>query len=124
MLSEGRGLLLATSGDFPWPPAGTSSGHQWGLSHGHGHRGMGGKWDGEEGGGPGRPTEGPGTGRRERGGAWRHRVGQALLAQPNQGLGGVGGPTARICDWGDGLRPRWVLNLITTTPRQDRRCLR
>src|SRR4051794_20907642 len=24
------------SGDFPWPPAGTSTGHQWGLSHGHG----------------------------------------------------------------------------------------
>ena len=36
MLSEGRGLLPATSGDFSWPPAGTSSGHQSGLSHGHG----------------------------------------------------------------------------------------
>ena len=37
MLSEGWGLLLATSGDFCWPPVGPSSGHQWGLSHGHGH---------------------------------------------------------------------------------------
>jgi hypothetical protein len=36
MLSEGRGLLPATSGDFSWPPAGTSSGHQRRLSHGHG----------------------------------------------------------------------------------------
>lgn len=37
MLSEGWGLLVATSGDFSWPPAGTSSGRQWGLFHGHGH---------------------------------------------------------------------------------------
>ena len=36
MVSEGWGLLLATSGDFSWPPVGTSTGHQWGLSHGHG----------------------------------------------------------------------------------------
>ncbi len=28
---------MATSGDFSWPPAGTSTGHQWILSHGHGH---------------------------------------------------------------------------------------
>ena len=35
-VSEERGLPLATSGDFSWPPAGTSSGHQRGLSHGHG----------------------------------------------------------------------------------------
>lgn len=28
---------MATNGDFPWPQTGTSSGHQWGLSHGHGH---------------------------------------------------------------------------------------
>src|SRR5215204_3912123 len=35
--SEERGLPLATSGDFSWPPAGTSTGHQRGLSHGHGH---------------------------------------------------------------------------------------
>ncbi len=27
---------MATSGDFSWPPAGTSTGHQWILSHGHG----------------------------------------------------------------------------------------
>src|ERR1035438_1388616 len=38
ILNEGRGLLLATSGDFSWPPAETSVGHQWILSHGHGHR--------------------------------------------------------------------------------------
>ena len=37
MLNEGWGLLLATSGDFSWPPVGTSRGHQWILSHGHGH---------------------------------------------------------------------------------------
>ena len=36
MLNEGRGLLLATSGDFSWPPVGTSVGHQRILSHGHG----------------------------------------------------------------------------------------
>ena len=28
---------MATSWDFSWPPAGTSTGHQWILSHGHGH---------------------------------------------------------------------------------------
>ena len=38
MLNEGRGLLLATSGDFSWPPVGTSVGHQRILSHGHGHQ--------------------------------------------------------------------------------------
>ena len=27
-----------TSRTSTWPPAGTSPGHQWGLSHGHGHR--------------------------------------------------------------------------------------
>ena len=36
ILNEGRGLFLATSGDFSWPPAETSVGHQWILSHGHG----------------------------------------------------------------------------------------
>jgi hypothetical protein len=35
--SERWGLPLATSGDFSWPPAGTSTGHHRGLSHGHGH---------------------------------------------------------------------------------------
>ena len=34
--SEGRGLLLATSGDSCRPPAGTSHGHQRRLFHGHG----------------------------------------------------------------------------------------
>ena len=29
---------MATSGDFSWPPAGTSVGHQWILSHGHGQQ--------------------------------------------------------------------------------------
>jgi hypothetical protein len=28
---------MATSGDFSWPPAETSIGHQLILSHGHGH---------------------------------------------------------------------------------------
>ena len=28
---------MATTGYFPWPPAGTSTGHQWVLFHGHGH---------------------------------------------------------------------------------------
>src|SRR5665213_217223 len=37
ILNEGRRLFLATSGDFSWPPAETSVGHQWILSHGHGH---------------------------------------------------------------------------------------
>src|ERR1035438_2266810 len=37
ILNEGWGLFLATSGDFSWPPAETSVGHQWILSHGHGH---------------------------------------------------------------------------------------
>jgi hypothetical protein len=36
--SEEQGLPLATSGDFSWPPAETSTGHQRGLSHGHGQR--------------------------------------------------------------------------------------
>jgi len=39
MASQRWGHPLATSGDFPWPPAGTSHGHHWGLSHGHGHDG-------------------------------------------------------------------------------------
>ncbi|MDA8040482.1 MAG: hypothetical protein M0Z69_15300 [Actinomycetota bacterium] len=34
--SEGRVLLLAMRGDFCWPPAGTSHGHQRRLFHGHG----------------------------------------------------------------------------------------
>ena len=34
--SEGWGLLVAKSGDFSWPPAGTSDGHNRGLSRGHG----------------------------------------------------------------------------------------
>ena len=41
ILNEGRGLFLATSGDFSWPPAETSVGHQWILSHGHGQSGVG-----------------------------------------------------------------------------------
>ena len=34
--SEGWGLLVAKSGDFSWPPVGTSAGHNRGLFHGHG----------------------------------------------------------------------------------------
>lgn len=30
------GAVLAITGDFPWPEAGTSTGHRRGLSHGHG----------------------------------------------------------------------------------------
>ncbi len=33
---SGDQLFQATSGDFSWPPAETSVGHQWILSHGHG----------------------------------------------------------------------------------------
>ena len=36
--SEEQGLPLATSGDLSRPPAATSTGHQRGLSHGHGVR--------------------------------------------------------------------------------------
>ena len=36
MFSEGWGLLVAKTGDFSWPPAGTSAGHNRGLFHGHG----------------------------------------------------------------------------------------
>ena len=28
---------MAKNGDFSWPPAGTSAGHNRGLFHGHGH---------------------------------------------------------------------------------------